>query len=239
MLDLLGESVVASPLVKYKLDPLRRRDYTPTATGALLLKDLDLIVETARQAGVEVPLAKEVQAAYRAMAKPQLAAEDFFSIVKRLAHRQARSRDLEVLVHAGDLAARADRAALVDFARAIRASCRADWPSELAVQKRLRKAPGWSEARGCGCLPTAGSAELRSPGRVDRIAEYLHDVTVLVTTTMALRSLAEFQMLPARSSMIPSVPSRYGCATRTLSRHSVLAVKVVSHPVRLFSSPRR
>jgi 3-hydroxyisobutyrate dehydrogenase-like beta-hydroxyacid dehydrogenase len=83
MLDLLGESVVASPLVKYKLDPLRRHDYTPTATGALLLKDLDLIVETARQAGVEVPLAKEVQAAYRAMANSQLAAEDFFSIVKR------------------------------------------------------------------------------------------------------------------------------------------------------------
>jgi 3-hydroxyisobutyrate dehydrogenase-like beta-hydroxyacid dehydrogenase len=83
MLDLLGESVVASPLVKYKLDPLRRRDYTPTATGALVLKDLDLIVETARQAGVDVPLAKEVQAAYRAMAKSQLAAEDFFSLVKR------------------------------------------------------------------------------------------------------------------------------------------------------------
>jgi 3-hydroxyisobutyrate dehydrogenase-like beta-hydroxyacid dehydrogenase len=83
MLDLLGESVVASPLVKYKLDPLRRRDYTPTATGALLLKDLDLIVEAARQAGVEVPLAKEVQAAYREMSKSQLAAEDFFSIVKR------------------------------------------------------------------------------------------------------------------------------------------------------------
>ena len=83
MLDLLGESVVASPLVKYKLDPLRRRDYTPTATGALLLKDLDLIVETARQAGVEVPLAKEVQAAYRAMANSRLADEDFFSIVKR------------------------------------------------------------------------------------------------------------------------------------------------------------
>ena len=83
MLDLLGESVVASPLVKYKLDPLRRRDYTPTATGALVLKDLDLIVETARQAGVDVPLAKEVQAAFRAMAKSQLTTEDFFSLVKR------------------------------------------------------------------------------------------------------------------------------------------------------------
>src|SRR4051812_13927069 len=60
-----------------------------------------------------------------------------------------------------------------------------------------------------------------------------------VTTTMALRSLAEFQMLPARSSAIPSVPSRYGCATKTLSRQSVLAVNVVSQPVLLLMLPRR
>jgi 3-hydroxyisobutyrate dehydrogenase-like beta-hydroxyacid dehydrogenase len=81
-LELLGESVVASPLVKYKLDPLRRRDYTPMATGALMLKDLDLIVEAARQAGVDAPLANEVRAAYRRMAKSQLTGEDFISIVK-------------------------------------------------------------------------------------------------------------------------------------------------------------
>jgi len=82
-LDLLGESVVASPLVKYKLEPLRRRDYAPMATGALVLKDLELIVEAARQAGIDVPLAREVHAAYRRMAKAQLAGEDFISIVKR------------------------------------------------------------------------------------------------------------------------------------------------------------
>lgn len=81
-LDLLGESVVASPLVKYKLEPLKRRDYTPTATGALMLKDLDLIVEAARQAGIAVPLASEMQAAYQRMPKSQLTAEDFISIVK-------------------------------------------------------------------------------------------------------------------------------------------------------------
>jgi len=82
-LDLLGESVVASPLVKYKLEPLRKRDYAPMATGALMLKDLDLIVEAARQAGVDVPLAREVRAAYQRMAKSQLLGEDFISIVKR------------------------------------------------------------------------------------------------------------------------------------------------------------
>jgi len=82
-LDLLGESVVASPLVKYKLEPLRKRDYAPMATGALMLKDLDLIVEAARQAGIDVPLAREVRAAYQRMAKAQLVGEDFISIVKR------------------------------------------------------------------------------------------------------------------------------------------------------------
>src|SRR5262245_17321896 len=81
ILDLLGESVVASPLVKYKLDLLRRRDFTPTATGALLTKDLDLIVEAARQAGVPAPLASHMQAVYRAM-DAALSAEDFFSVVK-------------------------------------------------------------------------------------------------------------------------------------------------------------
>lgn len=81
-LELVGESVVASPLLKYKLEPLRRRDYTPTATGALVLKDLDLIVEAARQAGIEVPLASEMRAAYQRMPRSQLTAEDFISIVK-------------------------------------------------------------------------------------------------------------------------------------------------------------
>jgi 3-hydroxyisobutyrate dehydrogenase-like beta-hydroxyacid dehydrogenase len=82
MLDLIGESVVASPLVKYKLEPLRRRDFTPAATSALLLKDLDLMVEAARQAGLEVPLASHMQALYRGIMDSELAGEDFFSIVK-------------------------------------------------------------------------------------------------------------------------------------------------------------
>jgi 3-hydroxyisobutyrate dehydrogenase-like beta-hydroxyacid dehydrogenase len=82
LLDLVAESVVASPLVKYKLEPLRRRDFTPAATSSLLVKDLELIVEAARQAGIEVPLARQVQGAYRAMQKSQLEDEDFFSLVK-------------------------------------------------------------------------------------------------------------------------------------------------------------
>jgi 3-hydroxyisobutyrate dehydrogenase-like beta-hydroxyacid dehydrogenase len=82
MLDVIGDSVVASPLVKYKLEPLRRRDFTPAATSALLLKDLDLMVEAARQAGLQVPLAAQMQSLYRGIMDSELAGEDFFSIVK-------------------------------------------------------------------------------------------------------------------------------------------------------------
>jgi 3-hydroxyisobutyrate dehydrogenase-like beta-hydroxyacid dehydrogenase len=84
LLDLIGESVVASPLVKYKLEPLRKRDFTPAATSALLMKDVDLMVEAARQAGVPVPLASHMQAVYRRMMDSSLASEDFFSVVKVL-----------------------------------------------------------------------------------------------------------------------------------------------------------
>jgi 3-hydroxyisobutyrate dehydrogenase-like beta-hydroxyacid dehydrogenase len=82
MLELLGESVVASPLVKYKLEPLRRRDFTPAATSSLLVKDVELMVEAARQAGVPVPLAKHMLEVYRGMMDTPLAGEDFISVVK-------------------------------------------------------------------------------------------------------------------------------------------------------------
>ena len=44
-------------------------------------------------------------------------------------------------------------------------------------------------------------------------------------------------MLSSSSSTMPSAPSRYGCWTMIASRHSVLAVNVVSQPVRLSDAP--
>ena len=82
VLNLVGESVVASPLVKYKLEPLRRRDFTPAATSALLLKDLELAVHAARDSGIKTPLARHMLAMYRAMKGSELEGEDFFSVVK-------------------------------------------------------------------------------------------------------------------------------------------------------------
>ena len=82
MLELMGESVVASPVVKYKLDPVRRHDYTPTATTSLVLKDVDLMVATAKAQNIELPLAAVMQSILRHGAEHGLAERDFFSVVE-------------------------------------------------------------------------------------------------------------------------------------------------------------
>jgi 3-hydroxyisobutyrate dehydrogenase-like beta-hydroxyacid dehydrogenase len=82
MLELIGESVVASPVVKYKLDPVRRHDYTPTATTALVLKDVDLMIGAAKLESLELPLAAEVQKLLRRAVAEGLAERDFFSVVE-------------------------------------------------------------------------------------------------------------------------------------------------------------
>src|SRR5215471_15403696 len=55
----------------------------------------------------------------------------------------------------------------------------------------------------------------------------------LLMKITACRSLASAQTLSSTSSTKPSMPSREGCCTRILLRHSVLAVKVVSQPMLL------
>lgn len=83
ILDVIGESVVGSPLVKYKLDPLKRRDFTPAATNSLVKKDLDLVVAAAKAAGVPVPLAEHMHALYRDVLAAGRGEEDFFSVAAR------------------------------------------------------------------------------------------------------------------------------------------------------------
>ena len=83
MLELIGESVVASPVVKYKLDPVRRHDYTPTATTSLVLKDVDLMIAAAKAEGLELPLAAVMQKLFRHAADHGLAERDFFSVVEK------------------------------------------------------------------------------------------------------------------------------------------------------------
>lgn len=60
VLELVTSSVAASPFLKYKIPPLQKRNYTPAFTVNLAKKDINLAMEAARQAGVDMPVTKLV-----------------------------------------------------------------------------------------------------------------------------------------------------------------------------------
>ena len=66
MLDVIGDSVVASPLVKYSLPPLKARDFSPAFSTDLMTKDMGLICAAAAQVGVPTAIADAVRDLYLA-----------------------------------------------------------------------------------------------------------------------------------------------------------------------------
>jgi 3-hydroxyisobutyrate dehydrogenase-like beta-hydroxyacid dehydrogenase len=60
MLEIVTTSVAASPFIKYKVPPLQKRDYSPTFTLNMVLKDVRLALEAARRAGVDMPFTKQL-----------------------------------------------------------------------------------------------------------------------------------------------------------------------------------
>jgi 3-hydroxyisobutyrate dehydrogenase-like beta-hydroxyacid dehydrogenase len=78
--DALGQSVVASPLLAYKAEALKARDWTPAASVDLLCKDLDLAIAAAREAGLAQPVTELVRAAYAALQARGEGGLDFFRV---------------------------------------------------------------------------------------------------------------------------------------------------------------
>jgi 3-hydroxyisobutyrate dehydrogenase-like beta-hydroxyacid dehydrogenase len=80
MIDALSHSVVASPLLAYKAEMLKARDWTPAADVDLVAKDLDLALAVGGQEGAPMPLsalARQFAAAYQASGEGGL---DFFRV---------------------------------------------------------------------------------------------------------------------------------------------------------------
>src|SRR5262245_30227389 len=82
MIQVICDSVMGSPLVKYKAGPLADRDFAPTATSNLMVKDLDLILATARTDHVPVPLAAIMREIYSAIIAQGEGDEDFITTVR-------------------------------------------------------------------------------------------------------------------------------------------------------------
>jgi 3-hydroxyisobutyrate dehydrogenase-like beta-hydroxyacid dehydrogenase len=82
MLNLMENSAVGSPMVKYKCAPLKERDFTATFSGRQMAKDLDLILDCARGAGVPIPLAAQMRETYSAIIASGDGDSDYIATVR-------------------------------------------------------------------------------------------------------------------------------------------------------------
>ena len=96
LLEVMGSSAAGAPFVKYKTEPLLRDDFSATFTTALMEKDIDLILDAAEQAGVELPLANEMKALLRAACAAGYADDDLMALFLHL-RSASRYSDQEVV----------------------------------------------------------------------------------------------------------------------------------------------
>jgi 3-hydroxyisobutyrate dehydrogenase-like beta-hydroxyacid dehydrogenase len=64
MLDVIGQSAVASPLIGYKAEMVVSGNYAPAFTVGQMIKDFDLILDTARNDHVPMHMAAQVRQQY-------------------------------------------------------------------------------------------------------------------------------------------------------------------------------
>ena len=84
MIDIVNNSVVASPLVAYKAQMLKDRNFAPAFSVDQMAKDLDIALATAKNTQVSVPmtsLMRQFLASMNAMGKGE---QDFFAYVTLL-----------------------------------------------------------------------------------------------------------------------------------------------------------
>jgi len=84
MIDIIGASVVASPLIGYKAQMLKSRNFAPAFTIDQIAKDFDIALDTGKAANVPMPitaLARQFFGAMKAKGKGNL---DFFGLVTLL-----------------------------------------------------------------------------------------------------------------------------------------------------------
>jgi len=81
MIDAIGQSAGASPVIGYKLDMMKRRDWTPMGTIDLVAKDLDLALELGRLRDAPMPLTRMVHDFNTEFQENGDGELDFFSVI--------------------------------------------------------------------------------------------------------------------------------------------------------------
>ena len=82
MMEVICESAVASPLLKYKTDAVVAGDYSPAFTITQMMKDFTLISDAARAQNIPLLTTGLILEIYRVAANTGLQDEDFFALVK-------------------------------------------------------------------------------------------------------------------------------------------------------------
>lgn len=82
MMEVICESAVASPLLKYKADAVVSADYSPAFTVQQMIKDFSLISDAGRANDVPLMTTGLILELYRAAANSGLRDQDFFALVK-------------------------------------------------------------------------------------------------------------------------------------------------------------
>lgn len=87
LLEVIRASVIGSAFVEYKTEPLLQDDYSATFTTAMLVKDVDLVLDLARETGVELALTAELRSLLDAACEAGYGDKDFIALVQRLRER--------------------------------------------------------------------------------------------------------------------------------------------------------
>lgn len=80
LLEVMGNSAAGAPFVKYKTEPLLRDDYSATFTTTLMEKDIELALDAAEEAGVELPVARHMKAILLAAMEAGYADDDLMAL---------------------------------------------------------------------------------------------------------------------------------------------------------------
>lgn len=84
LLEVVNASAVGSPFTGYKTEPLLRDDYDATFTTAMMIKDVDLVLDLAGDTGLRLPLTRELRGLLESLAEAGYSDKDFMALYLQL-----------------------------------------------------------------------------------------------------------------------------------------------------------
>jgi len=84
MIDVINNSVVASPLIGFKAQLLKERNFAPAFTAAQMAKDFDLALDTGSKMDIPMPLTALIRQLYGAMIASGRGELDYFGLLAQM-----------------------------------------------------------------------------------------------------------------------------------------------------------